>query len=231
MNNFFKDASMIIAPSRYLKISMEETGIGTVTVIPNFITLANYKYKKRTSVRPRLLWVRAFHNEIYNPEMAVRILSVLATQYEDARLCMVGPDKDGAMEKCLELAESLKVINRIKLTGQLSKKDWSDLSEDYDIFINTSNVDNTPVSVIEAMALGLPVISTNVGGIPFLFENEKECLLVEKNDHVQTCEAVTRLVNEPVLSAQLSQAGRRKAEGFDWENIKKLWIDVISQHD
>jgi glycosyltransferase involved in cell wall biosynthesis len=231
LNNFFTDASMIIAPSRYLKHSMEETGIGKVTVIPNFITIANYPYKKRSAVRPRLLWVRAFHKEVYNPEMAIRLLAVLSKQYEDARLCMVGPDKDGNMDSCLELAESLQVINRLKFTGQLSKKEWIQLSAEYDIFVNTSNVDNTPVSVIEAMALGLPVISTNVGGIPFLFEHEQDCLLVNKNDHNEMAGAITRLIDNPQLNQQLTLAARKKAESFDWENIKKLWMQVIDQHD
>ena len=210
---------------------MEETGIGKVTVIPNFITIGNYPFKKRSVLRPRLLWVRAFHKEVYNPEMAIRILAILSEQFEDAKLCMVGPDKDGNMETCLELAESLNVINRLKFTGQLNKSEWIQLSSEYDIFLNTSNVDNTPVSVIEAMALGLPVISTNVGGIPFLFEHEKDCLLVDKNHDVAMACAVTRLVNDPKFSLQLAHAARKKAEGFDWENVKKLWIDVIGQHD
>jgi glycosyltransferase involved in cell wall biosynthesis len=231
LNNFFTDASMIIAPSRYLKQSMEETGIGNVTVIPNFITIANYPYKKRTSVRPRILWVRAFHKDVYNPEMAIKVLAELSKEFEDAKLCMVGPDKDGTMESCLQLAESLEVINRLKFTGHLSKKDWIRLSAEYDVFLNTSNFDNTPVSVIEAMALGLPVISTNVGGIPFLFEDEKDCLLVEKNDVQGMVEAVKRYINTPQLAVQIAMEGRKKSESFDWENIKKLWIDVISQHD
>ena len=80
---------------------------------------------------------------------------------------MVGPDKDGSLEKTKQYAKEKGVLHRVRFTGGLSKTEWIELSKDYNIFINTTNVDNTPVSVMEAMALGFPVISTNVGGVPF----------------------------------------------------------------
>ena len=67
----------------------------------------------------------------------------------------------------------------MNFTGKLSKQEWRDLSKDYNVFINTTNFDNTPVSVIEAMALGIPVVSTNVGGLPFLITDKVDGVLVE----------------------------------------------------
>ena len=97
-------------------------------------------------------------------------------------LCMIGPDRDGSMAEFIKYAESKGVIERIKITGKLSKEEWIKVSEDYDFFINTTNIDNTPVSVIEAMALGLIVVSTNPGGIPFLLTADKDSILVEPGD-------------------------------------------------
>src|SRR5690606_41312383 len=87
---------------------------------------------------------------------------------------------DGSLSAAKKYAKKHDL--RVNFTGKLKKKEWIKLSAAYDIFINTSDIDNTPVSVIEAMALGLPVVSTNVGGIPYLIEEGKTGLLVAAKD-------------------------------------------------
>ena len=105
---------------------------------------------------------------------------------------MVGPDKDG-MKPNLKKIANLKNLN-VEFAGKLSKKKWVKYSEQYDIFLNTTHYDNTPISVIEAMALGLPVISTNVGGIPFLLKDRQTALLVADNDIQAMSEAIKELI-------------------------------------
>ena len=97
------------------------------------------------------------------------------------------------------------------------------------MFINTTNVDNTPVSVIEAMALGLPVVSTNVGGIPFLLEDGVDALLVEPNDQEAMCRAIERLKSDPELVKQLTLNARKKVENFDWEVVKHQWKKLFDE--
>ena len=98
--------------------------------------------------------------------MAVKVLQQLQKQYPSATLTMVGPDKDGSLQTTKDFAKSLGIT--VNFSGQLTKEEWWELASKHDIFINTTHFDNTPVSVMEAMALGLPVVSTNVGGIPYL---------------------------------------------------------------
>ena len=106
---------------------------------------------------------------------------------------MVGPDRDNYIKEIKSLAKKLNV--KVNFTGLLSKEEWISLSENYNIFINTANFDNMPVSVLEAMALGLPVVSTNVGGISFLLEDRKNALLVDKNDHKAMSSCIIELMN------------------------------------
>ena len=103
---------------------------------------------------------------------------------------MVGPDKDGSLSVVKQKATDLDVLDSIYFTGRLSKKEWISKSCDFSFFINTTNADNTPVSVMEAMALGFPVITTNVGGIPYLFINGVEGIQVPANDANAMADAI-----------------------------------------
>ena len=129
------------------------------------------------------------------------------------------------LAKCKTLAEQKNLS--VKFTGKLSKNEWTTLAKNYNIFINTTNFDNTPVSVIEAMALGLPVISTNVGGLSYLIDDQKDGLLVPKNDSDAFVKAINRLIEHPELAQQLSIAARKKVGKFDWEVVKEKWHDVL----
>jgi glycosyltransferase involved in cell wall biosynthesis len=101
------------------------------------------------------------------------------------------------------------------------------MSKEYNLFLNTTHFDNTPVSVIEAIALGLPVVSTNVGGIPFLLQHEKTALLVNDNDLEEMVFQVERLFSEPKLAKALVTNAYDLVKGFDWEIIRKQWIDLL----
>lgn len=222
------NAAAVIAPSNYIKERMKKEWKGEVQVIPNTIDIKKYKFRHRKDITPRLLWVRSFH-KVYNPNLALDVLKYLKKNFPQARLCMVGPDKDGSLELFKEYAKKLNLQNSIELTGRLSKQDWHKKSEDYDIFLNTTNADNTPVSVMEAMALGMPVITTNVGGIPYLFEDKKEGLMVPPKNPVAIADQVMKLLNDVSYTSQLSEAARKKACQWDWTIVKKQWIKVINE--
>ena len=221
----FKNASKNIAPSEYLKSKFNEGGYKTI-FIPNVLEVQNYKYLKREIKNPKLLCVRAF-SRIYNPEMAVKVLHVLKDSYPEASLCMIGPEKDTSFQSCKNLVKSLNLENNIEFTGMLSKPQWHKKAEDFNVFINTTNIDNTPVSVMEAMALGLPVVSTNVGGIPYLIDNGVNGLLVEKNNVEDMVNAIVKICKNEVLAKTLTTNARSYIEQFDWRKVKVLWQKVL----
>ncbi|MBA4154168.1 glycosyltransferase family 4 protein [Flavobacterium sp.] len=220
----FNNSYINITPSGYLFHHLKEFQIKNVKQIPNTISVSEYNHDLRNIVRPRLLWVRAFAS-IYNPEMALKVFSKLKKIYPDAELCMVGPYKDMSKEVVQQLIEKNKVD--IKLSGRLTKAEWTQLSKKYDIFINTTHFDNTPVSVIEAMALGLPIVSTNVGGIPFLLEDRENALLVNDSDVDEMVKSITELIENPELARKLSVNGRKEAEQFDWNVVKNQWKEIL----
>lgn len=220
----FGNAYRNVAPSHYLLHEFQEAGFTNVTFIPNSIEIKKYPFKERSVFQPNLLWVRALA-PIYNPKMAIDVLSELKRNYPDSQLCMVGPDKDRYGEAIKHYANE-KGLD-VKFTGRLPKESWISLSGDYDIFINTTHLDNTPVSIMEAMALGLPVVSTNVGGIPYLLTHEKDALLVGDNEVSEMTTAILKLAEDATLARKLSLNGRAKAAAWDWQSVKESWMALL----
>ena len=220
----FSRSYLNVAPSLYLKTEFQKAGFLNISYIPNSLNLADYKFKERRILAPKLFWVRAF-DEIYNPMLALRVLELLQKEYPESELCMVGPGKDESLENCRRYALQKKLP--VKFCGKLSKEDWRTLSEEYDIFLNTTNIDNTPVSVIEAMALGLPVVSTNVSGLPFLISADVDGLLVPPDDPERMAGSVEKLLIDPEFSLKMTKTARKKTEAFDWEVVKEKWERLL----
>ncbi len=222
----FKGAKINVSPSMYLMNAFKEEGYTNLSYIPNTIEIKNYPFLLRKTIKPKLFWLRSF-SEIYNPKLALQIVEELLKKDIEVSLCIVGPEKDGALAECKKLAKQKDLP--ITFTGKLDKKDWIALSKNHDVFINTTNFDNMPVSVIEAMALGLPVISTNVGGLPYLIDHEFTGLLVPPNDAHIFVEAILKLLNDPQMGERLAVNARKKVEEFDWEVVKKMWFEVLGR--
>jgi glycosyltransferase involved in cell wall biosynthesis len=219
-------ADAMVAPSNYLQRSLAEWGY-QLRVIPNVIELSSYKFRLRSRIQPRLFWMRAFHPEIYNPAMAIRTFARVRQVFPDATLVMAG-QHDEARADVERLAQELGVADAVRFAGFLDMEGKASEAEKADVFINTNNIDNMPVSIVEALAMGLPVVATNVGGIPDLVVHEQTALLVAANDDEAMAEAVIRLVRDPALAERLSTNGRAYAESCGWERVRAEFEDVIA---
>lgn len=221
-----KSACAVTTPSAFLFQYMRAYREDLV-LLPNSIELEKYPFKRRDRPALNLVWLRGFH-EIYNPSLAVRVVALLAKEFPSVALVMIGPDKgDGSLESAKELARRFEVLDKITFAGPVPKDTTPQWLSEGDIFLNTTRIDNTPVSVIEAMACGLCVVSTNVGGIPYLLTDECDALLVPGDDDTAMAAAVRRLVTEDGLAERLSHNGRKKVEGFGWVNILPEWERLL----
>ncbi|GAB5522683.1 MAG: hypothetical protein Roseis2KO_05550 [Roseivirga sp.] len=229
LTSYLNHAFKVVCPSPYLKEELNKVIGLAYEVVPNAIELANYPFTSRKGLLgtgPNMLWVRAF-DKIYNPSLAIRLLKALVNKgYEQTRLCMIGPDKDGSMGDVQKLARELEVADRVEFTGSLSRQAWVELSKGYDVFINTTNVDNTPVSLIESLALGLPVISTQVGGIPYMLDSGKDAILVEADNVEAFTKAIERLYDNAFYK-ELATQGRTTAEAYSWKEIRPQWLSLL----
>ena len=222
-NAIFKHSYKNVAPSLYLKRAFEKHGY-TAVCIPNTVPIEQYVYQERNPIQPKILWVRAF-KKLYNPTMAIAVLALVKKQFPSAQLCMVGPVHDASFSETKEVVSQLALTDSVEFTGVLSKPAWHKKATEFDVFINTTNFDNTPITVLEAMALGLPVVSTNVGGMPFLIENGIDGVLVNKENPAQMAAAIIDVITENKQS--LAQHARTKVERFGWQIVKEQWQQIL----
>ena len=220
----FSKAYKIIAPSLYLKSYFEEKGF-IIEHIPNIIELDKYPFKLRENIRPHILALRGF-GKPYNPLMTLRAINEFKNSIPDLKLLMLGNINDYYYGDVVNYIEAHQLQKMVTIKPKCSRDEWVAISKDYDIMVSNPIIDNTPVSLIEGMALGMCIISTNVGGVPFLVSNNT-CVLIESNDAGMLAKSVLQLVQTPKMAYQMSENARKKAEEFDWNVVKPKWWKTL----
>ncbi len=219
-------AAAVTAPSRFLLEEMTPYR-SDLRLQPNPLTTNSYAFRLRERPQPRIVWLRALH-AVYNPSLATRVVSLLAPDFPQIELTMIGRDKgDGSKQIVQQMAKELDITERITFTGKVPRAAVADWLDRGDIFLNTADVDNTPLSVLEAMASGMCIVSTNVGGIPYLLEHDVDALLVPPRDEVAMAAAVRRVLTEPGLAERLSRNANKKAMQFDWSVVLPQWDELL----
>ncbi|MEM8995410.1 MAG: glycosyltransferase, partial [Acidobacteriota bacterium] len=225
-------ADAVVAPSPFLARTATELGLEAL-VIPNVLNLTAYPFSRRERLSEPLdlLWLRTFH-PIYRPLAAVETLAELDRRGLQARLTVAGQDK-GLEADCRDLAVKLGLEDRVRFPGFLDAEGKRRELSSHDVYLHTNAVDNTPVTVLEAAAHGLPVVATAVGGLPDLIDDGESGLLVTDGppqDHARgLADAVERLHRDPDLTERLSTGGRGLAERCAWPRVHGLWRGLFAE--
>lgn len=217
-------ADAVVAPSPFL--ARMAAGLGLeAQVVPNVLDLDDYDFKLRQGLGSplQLLWIRTFH-ELYHPQAAILTLAELEKRGVDARLTLAGQDR-GLEAACRSLADELGLADKVRFPGFLDRAGKRRELSAHDIYLHTNRVDNTPVTVLEAAAAGLPVVATRVGGIPDLLGERG--LLVPPEDPAASADAIVRLKSDPELTARCSRAGRELAESCAWPVVHEAWQELF----
>jgi glycosyltransferase involved in cell wall biosynthesis len=212
----------LIVPSGFLHREFDKHRLRH-RIIPNVIELDGWPYRRRERLEPKLLWVRHIRPG-YNPWMAVEVLRRVRRRFPDATLTMAG---SGNMEEEMRRRLAAEDEHGVTMVGHLPLAELRGLYDEGDIFINTTNVDNQPRSVMEAMACGLPVVSTNVGGVPFLIDDRVHGILVPPRDPDAMASAVLELLDAPELGLELAGAAIELIRSFSWKSSRFLWKQVF----
>lgn len=211
----------VVAPSGYLFEVFRKYGIDA-QVIYNIIDSSQFHFRRRTKPRPVFLHNRALE-PLYNVECTLRAFQLIQERYPEARLTLA---LDGISRPGLErLARELKLRNT-EFVGSVPYARMPELYDAADIYLTNPNIDNMPVSVLECFASGLPLISTRVGGVPFIVEHERTGLLVNANDHQAIAQSAFRLLEEDGLAERLAQNALQECRKYREDAVGKQWLEL-----
>jgi glycosyltransferase involved in cell wall biosynthesis len=220
-------ASAIIVPSGFLEAVFEKRGFPT-GIVPNIIDLSRFKARERVTDSLKMDWphiiVTRNLEPIYDNATALRAFSIVRHTFPSARLTLAGSGPEGrALE---ELAAGLGITDAVTFTGRLDNEGMAAIYDSADIMINPSLADNMPISILEALASGVPVVSTNVGGVSYLVEHEKTAMLVPAQNPEAMASAILSLTNDRPKSGAMAAAGLRSVRQYTWPNVRDRLLGV-----
>jgi len=219
-----KSADRVLGPSPFVVDVFRDFGI-SAQAIPNLVDLSLFSYRSRRPLQPFLLCSRNL--EPYcGIDMVVRAFAEIQKAFPEARLWILG---EGSQEVDLrQLVGNLR-LKGVEMTGRVARQHIGQFYNKADILINASRADNMPVSILEAFASGLPVVTTDAGGIPYIVQHEYTGLLSKTDDWQQLAANVIRLLQNPALAERLTENAYKQSLAYRWDAVREQWLSTYRE--
>jgi glycosyltransferase involved in cell wall biosynthesis len=216
-----RQANQNVVPSQFLQVVFATHGIAA-RIIPNTIDRERFRFRLRDPLRPRLLSTRNFE-PLYNVACTVRAFAAVQARYPEATLALVG---GGSQEGALRQLAAELGLRDVTFVGRVAPEDiWQHYAE-ADIYVQTPNIDNMPSSILEAFASGLPVVSTNAGGVPSMLTDGVHGLLAGVDDENHVAENVIRLLEDRPFAQRVALAAYDLTDTLVWDRVRDQWLEV-----
>ena len=213
-----------VVPSMFLRSVLAAFNIDA-DVVPNTIDLRQFVYRSRNPLRPRLLCTRNFE-PLYNVSCVLRAFARIQAQHPDATLMLVG---SGSQEAALRAEAATLQLDNVTFAGCVAPSDIQLYYEGADIYIQSPSIDNMPLSVLEAFASGMPVVSTDVGGVTSILRNGTDGLLVPDNDDAAMAVQVSKLLADPSFARRLAGSAHHTLPAYEWSVVREGWLCTYRQ--
>ena len=217
-------AHAIVVPSGYLVNVFRTHGLHA-TAIFNFVEVERIPYRQRNTAQPTFLSNRNLE-PLYNVACTIRAFARVQREVPNATLTVAG---DGAERVSLEtLAQQLGLRN-VCFVGRVDPDAMPALYDAADVYLNSPDIDNMPNSIIEAFAAGLPVVTTNAGGIPYIARHEENALMVTSGDDEALAAQALRLLRDPDLVTRLAACARQQClDHYVWPSVREEWLRLYA---
>ena len=217
-------ASALAVPSAFLQQVFRRSGVGS-DVVPNIVDPERFFPAAELVSRPHIVVPRNLE-PIYDVPTALRAFARVRAQLPAARLTVAGsgPERLALQRQ----AANLGIAEAVDFCGRLSREQMAALYRSARVVLNPSRVDNMPISLLEGMASGVPVVSTNVGGVPFIVRHGVNALLVAPGDDAGMAAAALRVLEEPAVAQRLRNAALKEVEKYTWPQVKHRWASVYA---
>ena len=227
--------TIVIVPSGFLADVFKRRGVAT-RIVPNIVDIHRFTASgrhpySRGKTGPQLLVTRNLE-PIYDIDTALYVLQQVRKTFPQASItiCGSGPERG----RLVALAQALEIDSAVVFTGRVENEQMAELYRSADVMLNPSLADNMPISVLEALASGVPVVSTRVGGVPHLVQHGKTALLVAPGDVDAMAKAVIRVLEDPDLADRLVTAGLGEIKQYTWpsvrEKLQSVYTDALTEN-
>jgi phenylacetate-CoA ligase len=212
-----------VVPSPYLAAKFEEAGF-SVSVVANVIS-DHFQYRPRTHLEPRIICARNLSRD-YGIETVINAFAIVQAQYPAATLYLIG---DGPLRRNLEVQVRTLGLSGVEFCGTVENEKMSAWYQRADILLNASFLDNAPLTMLEAMACGLPVVTTAAGGIPLMLNHQETALLAPVGDARTLAEHVFRLLREPKLASKIARQAHSQLRAHNWSLVRVEWLKTYDR--
>lgn len=215
-------AHEIVVPSQYLRRVFAENGY-TTRVIHNTVDISPLAYRPRVPLKPNLLSVRNLERH-YGVDAILRAFALVRETVPEATLTVVG---DGSQADTLRrLADQLGID--VTFAGAIDPERMPEIYDAADIFVNASLIDNQPLSILEAFAAGLPVVTTAVGDIPAMVRDGITGWVVPEHDPVLIADAIEDVLSDEDRAVEVSRRAFNRLSDFSWAAVRDAWHDAYA---
>lgn len=213
-------AQAIVTPSEYLVDVFAEFGL-KAEAIHNFVETERIPFRPRRRLAPVLFANRNFE-PLYNVAAILDAFAAVQARFPEASLILAG---DGSLRSLLERQVSALGLEHVTFLGRVAPEQMLRLYDDADIYINASVIDNMPQSLVEAYAAGVPVVTSDAGGIPYIARDDEIALVVPTHDAAALGAAVLRLLRDPDLVERLTTQARQECLArYRWDVVRDKWL-------
>jgi glycosyltransferase involved in cell wall biosynthesis len=214
----------IAVPSGYLVDVFARFGL-TARSIYNFVDTNRFKFRTRKPLQPVFLANRNLE-PMYNVACILKAFAIIQARFPGGRLTVVG---DGSQRAELESLGRQLELRNVEFVGRVTNERMQEICDQADIYLNSPNIDNMPGSVIEAFASGLPVVTSEAGGIPYIVKDGETGLLVRCDDHEAMGAAAIRLLEDAPLADAIVRQARAECAKYAWEAVRDDWLALYDE--
>jgi glycosyltransferase involved in cell wall biosynthesis len=217
-------ADQIAVPSEYLVSVFARHGLRARAIF-NIIGTETFRFRERRPLRPLFLSNRNLELH-YGVDRVLRAFALIQQRIPEARLKVAG---DGSQRRSLEQLAGALELRQVEFSGQIDQDKIFGQYDAADIYLNGSEIDNQPLSLLEAFACGLPVITTDAGGIPGIVSHERTGLMVQCGDCEGLAREALRLLKDQSLAERLTREARLECQRYSWEAVRTQWLELYEE--
>lgn len=223
-----RGVARMVVPSGFLQQVFAQRGI-EAEIVPNIVDLTRFRPADAPNVSQESaeLFVARNLEPIYDNATAIRALALLRERHPGARLTLAGSGPQEA--ELRRLAQSLGLAAQVEFTGRLERDVMAERLRQARVAVNPSLVDNMPNSVLEALASGVPVVSTDVGGVPYIVTDGLTASLVPPSDPQAMANAIGALLDDPAVARRRAELGLQAVQAYTWAQVGPRWAAVYDR--